>query len=105
LIHARGDVQLTGPTSLGSAQRPVLVVVDGDVTLRGAVTVHGLLYARQLRWEDGPAGGQVRGTVLLEGDLTGTGAPTIHHDPAVLERLTWHAGSYVRVPGSWRDMP
>lgn len=105
MFHVQGDLHLDGPMALGSAQRPVLVVVDGEVRFRGAMAVHGLVYARRLQWDDSPSGAALHGAALLEGDLGGNGAPQFIHDPAVLDRLTWHAGSFVRVPGSWKDFP
>ena len=103
LIHVQGDLRLDGPQVLGTPQRPVLIVVDGAAQLRGAVTVHGLLYARSLRWDDGTAGAQVRGATLVEGDYRGNGAPDFTFDATVLALLKGRTGSFARVNGSWRD--
>ena len=104
LIAVRGDLTLAGPTNLGSAARPVIVVVDGDLTLRGEVRVHGLLYARRATWNGsaGP-GGLLRGALIAEAGITVTGAPDLVHDAAVLASLRATTGSFVRVHGSWRD--
>jgi Tfp pilus assembly protein PilX len=104
LIHIDGDLQLDGPLVLGTPQRPVVIVVDGTAQLRGAVTLHGLLYSRTLRWDDSTgAGALLRGAALSEGGYSGNGAPTIVHDAAVLALLKGNSGSFTRVNGSWRD--
>ena len=103
LVHVQGDLPLDGPVVLGTPERPVLIVVDGAAQLRGAVTVHGLLYARSLRWDDSAAGAQVRGAALVEGDYRGNGTPDFTYDAAVLALLKGRTGAFARVNGSWRD--
>lgn len=103
LVHVQGDLRLDGPVVLGTRERPVLIVVDGAAQLRGAVTVHGLLYARSLRWDDAAAGAMVRGAALVEGDYRGNAAPDFTYDAAVLALLKGRSGAFARVNGSWRD--
>jgi Tfp pilus assembly protein PilX len=104
LIHVPGDLQLDGPLVLGTPQRPVAIVVDGAAQLRGAVVVHGLLYARSLRWDDTVGGGAlVRGAAISEGGYSGNGAPDFAYDAAVLATLKGNTGSFARIHGSWRD--
>ncbi len=104
LIHVDGDLALDGPLVLGTPQRPVAIVVDGVAQLRGAVTVHGVLYSRTLRWDAASgAGAWVRGAAISEGSYSGNGAPDFVHDTEVLARLKGNTGSFARVNGSWRD--
>lgn len=104
LVAVDGDLRVDGPLTLGTPERPVVIVVEGDVRFAGAVTLHGLLYARNLRWDDttGP-GALLRGAVVLEEGYAGNGAPDIARDHAILERLRGERGSFVRLPGGWRD--
>jgi hypothetical protein len=104
LVHVQGDLQLDGPLVLGTPQRPVAIVVDGAAQVRGAVVIHGLLYARSLRWDDtAGAGALVRGAALSEGGYSGNGAPDFAYDAAVLALLKGNTGSFARINGSWRD--
>ena len=104
LIHVAGDLRLDGPAVLGTPQRPVLIVVDGAAQLRGAVTIHGLLYSRTLSWDDTTAAGALlRGAAITEGNYSGQGAPDFFYDAAVLSLLKTNTGSFARVNGSWRD--
>lgn len=104
MISITGDARFDGPVTLGAPDRPVVIVVDGRVTLTGGVTLHGLLYAADVRWDDtagSPAG--VHGAVISESTYRGNGAPDLHRDAAVLRALQLNTGSYARVPGSWKD--
>jgi hypothetical protein len=99
-----GDVLLEGPLTLGSAQRPVVIVASGAVQLRGAVSLHGVLYAHSLAWDQASApDAVVRGALISETDYGGDAAPDLIRDAAVLALLRNQAGNLARVPGSWRD--
>lgn len=101
LFHVDGDLLLRGPLTLGSATDPVLIVVAGRLQIEGAVKLHGLVHAADVGWSG--ATGTLRGALISAGGAAGLGALDLVHDAAVLELLRTHHGSFVRVPGSWRD--
>jgi Tfp pilus assembly protein PilX len=102
VIWAQGDLSLDTAGDIGSAAAPLMLVVEGDVTATTPVTLRGVVYARKSDWAlSGPA--TVRGAVVAEGGVTGADTPTIVYDRAVIDRLRLAAGSFVRVPGGWRD--
>lgn len=103
LIALDGGLRLDTLITLGSPQRPVLLVVDGPVELHAAATLHGLLYLREAHWTDN-AGASVHGAVIAENDLQAEGASHIHHDVAVLQALQRRGGTHAPVAGSWRDL-
>lgn len=103
LIQVDGDLTLAGPVTLGSAQRPVAIVVSGAARLDGAIALHGLLYAASVDWNNTAGDAFVRGAVLSEARYQGNGAPELFYDPLVLATLKHASGSFARVPGSWRD--
>lgn len=103
LLWIDGDMTLTGPLTLGSADRPVLIVVDGQATLVGAVALHGMVYSHAMAWNSTGGGAFLRGAAIAETGYSGDGAPALHYDTQVLARLTGDSGSFVRVGGSWRD--
>ena len=106
---------LTGPLivdsagDIGSAAEPVLMVVNGDLqhTASGA-TIFGLVYVRMAgaatAWNVSGSG-QITGAVVTDGGLTSTVStgPTVIYDSDVLRLTRFNVGSFVRVPGSWRD--
>jgi hypothetical protein len=48
LLWVDGDLTLQGPATLGTAERPVIVVATGAARLSGAVTIYGLVYAAEI---------------------------------------------------------
>jgi hypothetical protein len=104
LLAFDGDVALAGPLALGTADDPVALVVSGALGLSGDVTMHGVVYAASLAWNDTvPGRAFIRGAVVVAGDVRGNANADIVRDAAVLERLSSARGSFVRVNGSWKD--
>jgi hypothetical protein len=91
--------------AIGTAASPVLLVVTGNVeTSSAGAQLHGVVYTVGNRWVNTGAL-TLTGALIGEGDLdfSGNGTNTISYDPSVLKRLRNTHGSFVRVPGSWRD--
>ena len=104
MVWVEGDLALAGPLTLGTAQAPVLIVVNGAARLDGGVALNGLLYATALSSTGAAGQGAVlRGAAITESDYTGDGATEFVYDPQVLAALKGAAGSFARVSGSWRD--
>lgn len=101
LVAAPGDLQLRGPLALGTPQRPMLIVARGAIQLHGNVSLHGVLYGASLGWT-APAA-TVRGALISEGTAAGDDSLDAARDAAVLEALRTRQGSFVRLPGGWRD--
>lgn len=104
LIHVDGDLLLGGPRTLGSLQRPVLVVATGNVRLAGAVALTGVIYGSEaIVWSGPGLGARIQGALIGAGGYSGDGTPELVYDTDVLARLKREAGTFVRVNGSWRD--
>ncbi len=103
LIAVAGDLGVHGPVVLGSAQRPVVLVVDGAARLTGNVSLNGLVYAGAIEWQDASAGAAIDGAAISEHDYIGNADADIVRDPIVLERLRSGTGTFARVSGSWKD--
>lgn len=104
LIAIDGDTRIDGPLTLGSPERPVLIVVNGAALLSGNLMLHGMLYAGRIQWDDatGPQAA-VHGALVSESNYAGNASPDLHRDANVLRALQRQTGSYARVPGSWKD--
>jgi hypothetical protein len=63
--------------------------------------LHGLFISNGADW-NAPAAVNLRGAVVVRGDFLNNGGGQLTYDPAALEPLR-NMGSFVRVPGSWRD--
>lgn len=101
LLAVEGDVLLRGPLTLGTPAQPVLLSVAGRLRIEGAVALTGLVHAGALEWV-GPTG-PWRGAVLSDSTAAGTGPFDLVHDAAALAPLRFRHGALLRVPGSWRD--
>lgn len=99
MLHVAGPLALRGPLVLGTPDRPLLLVADGPVTLDGDVAVHGLVHAAGVTL--GPAA-RIRGAVASEAAIVGD-ATQVTLDAALLRPFVTELGSWVRVPGSWKD--
>lgn len=104
-IAVDGNLQLSGSVALADRARPVLLVVDGEVTLRGPVQIHGLVFAHRIQWDaaDANTGALLHGAAVLSQSYSGDASPDLVYDPALMLRLKRQTGSWLRVPGSWRD--
>jgi Tfp pilus assembly protein PilX len=85
---------------------PVLLIVNGTVTLTSG-TLYGLVYRRATPAEPNAVVGAgttvINGAFITEGGVVGAGNQTVNYDAALLNRLHTRVGTYVRVPGGWRD--
>jgi hypothetical protein len=55
-----------------------------------------------LSWR-GPAGGSLRGAAISESTFEGDSPADLVYDPTLLNTLGASAGSFARLPGSWKD--
>jgi Tfp pilus assembly protein PilX len=105
LLWLQGGLDVNSSVAIGSLNRPLLVVVDGTVRLRGGASFFGLLYSTAATWNNGSSGsgGVLRGAAVAEGDFTASGEQVFQYDAFVLDQLATRTGVFTRVPGSWRD--
>ncbi len=94
------DIDLGGAT-LGAPADPVVLVSTASVAITGNPILHGLFISNGADW-NAPAAVNLRGAVVVRGDFLNNGGGQLTYDPAALEPLR-NMGSFVRVPGSWRD--
>jgi hypothetical protein len=104
LVWIDGDLAIEGPTIIGSRERPVMLVASGMVRFKGGVVVHGLVYGASVNWDAAGADtGLLRGAVVSQGGVDGSGSPDLFYDTTVLTALKGNTGTFARVPGSWKD--
>lgn len=102
MLWVDGDATLSGPATLGRPERPLMLVVRGRLTVQGAVTVHGLIVADGITWQ-GAGGATLDGAAISSADIALDAPVSVRRDAGVLSTLMQRTGSFVRVPGSWRD--
>lgn len=91
---------------LGTAAQPVLLIVEGDLTLNGNNTIYGTVVARNLKGLNGTV--KIVGNLLaqsmedLNGNLRVTAPAAVPPDDKTDPRNFW---MYMPVAGTWRDWP
>jgi hypothetical protein len=112
IIWVEGDMTIESDLILGSAEAPVLIMATGNINLDAAsVSIVGVLYSQAASWNNAGLGDiKVQGAAVAEGDFVAAGVGSggtewLQYDPLVLRWLRLSTGSFVRVPGSWRDFP
>jgi Tfp pilus assembly protein PilX len=103
VIWVAGALDIDTGGDIGTAEQPVAIVTTGGVQFTAAATVHGLIYTQAAPWTTSGAATTVRGAVIAEGNVDGNSTATLVYDATVLSRLRLKTGSFVVVPGSWRD--
>lgn len=98
----QGDLNIDSGGDIGSATSPVVLVVTGNVTFSAAATVYGVIYNQGSPWNTSGAA-TIRGALMAEGNVGGSSTASLVYDSDVLTRLRVSTGSFVLVPGSWRD--
>ena len=81
---------------------PILLVVNGTLTVTADVSIVGFVHATNVVWS--AAGASLKGAIMSPGDFTATTAARLSYDAQVLEFIRLYYGSFVRVPGSWKQL-
>jgi hypothetical protein len=107
IVWVEGSATIDNNLVLGSTATPVMLVLQGDLTVAANLNMVGMLYLHAQSgsnvWNTTAGSTLIEGAVVTEGNLTFNGAPAIRFDPNVLRTISTKQGSMVRVPGSWRD--
>jgi len=105
ILWVKGDLTIDTDVSIGSDNNPVLVIVDGNVTINGPMKLTGMLVVMgDLGWTNtGGLTSLITGNVLVTGDMVATGSMDIYYRQAVADQLRNRLGSFARVPGGWID--
>ena len=106
VIWVQGSATIESAQVWGTLGQPVMLVVQGDLTVSDNLQLFGVLYlggGATNTWTTTAGGTLIEGAVVAEGNLSVVGDPTIVFNPAVLRTINLTQGSLVRIPGSWRD--
>lgn len=110
LAKAQGEtIVITGDTTLpnvknenaiGTRDRPVVLIIDGNLDLQGTPEVNGIIYVTG----NVTGGGNllVKGAMIVAGNVQPTGSVDIIFDPFATGN-TVNSGRAGLTPGTWRD--
>lgn len=103
-LWLNGNLDMNSNVTIGSDSDPFVMVVDGAITMRGTIRLFGVIYSTAVTWDDtGGGSALLQGAAISEGNFTGNGTPDYYYDPNVISSIHHTTGTFVRVPGSWRD--
>jgi hypothetical protein len=110
-LTGAGGLRLSSSSdSLGSLLAPVTIIVEGPLAITGGSKIFGLVFAGSAVINDGDATvGSIQGALVSAGGVSANGAAgtygKVSYNAAILDKLQKFSGTFVRVPGSWRDFP
>jgi len=52
-------------------------------------------------WNASATNGSVNGALMIRGNYAGSGTAAVAYNKAILDKIRYGYGSFVRVPGSW----
>ncbi len=98
-IVLEGNLTLNDASILGSAANPVMLVINGVLTVSGNATVTGFLHANSVVWSASTA--TLSGALLTPGSVAVTGIARVRFDRPVIDIVRLRYGSFVRTTGSF----
>lgn len=97
--------QLNSNTTIGSSTNPVLMIVNGNLTISGNVTIYGYVFILGDTNTTLLGSLNIIGSVGSTGNISASGSIQINYSPSTLSNLQ-NANTiryYAKVPGSWKD--
>ena len=98
-IWVNGNLDINTVADLGSNVDPLMLVVNGTLTVSANARITGYVHANGITWSAG--GAWVKGAMVSATTFTATSRATLSYDRKVLDTIRLRYGSFVRVPGSW----
>lgn len=96
-IWAEGNVNLDAAGALGSAADPVMLIVNGNLTVSADVQATGFVHADQINWTAPAATWD--GALVSRTSFDASSVATLRYNKAALDVIRLRYGSFVRVPG------
>ena len=87
---------------LGSTGHPVLLVIDGSLDLQDNARITGLVVLLH-DWDNSMQAGSIRGSVIVDGNVSFDGIVSFNYDQAVLASVQQSTGYFYPVAGAWHD--
>lgn len=89
-------------TVIGSLTNPVLLVVNGDLTIQGNAQIFGYIYVTGNLQTAGNSA--IRGAIVAAGNMVDSGNFSLIYNTSVLAKVQQLVGQYGTVPNSWNDL-
>lgn len=101
-----GTATITNSTTIGSATRPVILIVNGNLDLANSVTIYGLIFimnSTSTSFENNSV--TINGAIAATGNFQFANSATLNYNSSVLNALPsiTSVSTYGKVPASWKD--
>jgi len=100
VILVNGNLGLNGGI-IGTADQPVILVVDGNLDMTGNPEIYGVVYVRG-NLNEATGTPKITGSLIVEGDAPSTGNVKVVYDSSTVGNAG-RLGPAIFMPGSWRD--
>jgi hypothetical protein len=91
-------------TDVGTLAEPVMLVVEGDLSLDDGIDLYGGLYVLDTATLSSTGSPNLHGVLFIDGDLDlGAGGLALNYDDVVLANLNRVGGRHAAIPGAWND--
>ena len=100
-IILNGPVNINSAVALGDADNPVMLVINGALSITANATITGFVHANSVTWNAATA--TLSGAMMTPGDFTigAGGVARMSFNKPVIDLIKYRYGSFVRAPGSW----
>jgi len=111
LVWVDGDLKINGNTKKGVGQfdatnkSPVILIVNGQFKVNHPnALVNGMVYVIGDWNNAGGKGGKVKGSVVVEGNMTASGSLIMKYNDTILSSVQDTVGLYIPIPGTWKEI-
>jgi Tfp pilus assembly protein PilX len=106
LYWVSGACSITG--TVGSVTDPLIVIVDGNLTMAGGSEFWGVMYlngpsARTVTGSNSGLRPTIHGSLLVGGHLNMNNSMNVVYNRDAIRRAGYRAGRFTRLPGGWTD--
>ncbi len=100
-----GTAKINGNVTIGTADNPVLLIVNGNLDIMGDVVIYGFIFVLGETTTDLLGSVTLYGSMAAQSNINLTGKFNLNYDPTTLTNLRNQNALryYAKVPGTWRD--
>ncbi len=102
IIWITGDVTINSTVTIGSASAPVVLIVEGALTISTSAIFNGIAYSTGDMKVIGSA--QLNGAAISESAIKIAGNAQVAYNRALLNNILNNAGSFAKIGGAWTDL-
>ncbi len=102
-IWVNNSVSLSGNVTVGSATAPVLLIINGSLSISGTVSIYGFVYVTGSTSISGNT--NIVGSLATAGAVSLSGNIKITYDSTIMNTVANNTlgNTYSKIPGTWSD--